>query len=120
MPQYRITIYTGNADYAGTNANVFITIYGDVTNSGEKHLDNDDDNFEQGKTDIFTLELPQLGNLTSVRIRHDDTGFASGWFLDKIIVRNEESGKEWLFPCNNWLASDEGDLKTERVLYPAA
>ncbi len=113
MTHYRITTYTGSQGFAGTDANVYITLYGDVTNSGEKLLDNSDNNFEQGKTDIFVLELPQLGGLTSVRVRRDDAGVAEDWFLEKIIVRNDESEKEWVFNCNNWLDANN----KERVLY---
>ena len=33
-----------------------------------------------------------------------------------MIVESLTDGRRWLFECNNWLASDEGDGKIERNL----
>ncbi|WP_268893775.1 PLAT/LH2 domain-containing protein [Streptomyces apricus] len=57
-----------------------------------------------------------LGGLQKIRIRHDDTGRRPGWFLERIIIRNEETDQEWSFPCSLWLASDESDEQTDRIL----
>src|SRR6185503_5880992 len=98
---YRLTVETGTADPtvgtfggAGTEANVFITLYGTGGNSGERLLDNAQDNFERGKTDLFSLDMRDIGQITKVRIRHDNTGLAPGWFLNEILVHNEDTGQE--------------------------
>jgi hypothetical protein len=44
-----------------------------------------------------------LGELTKLRVRHDGSGFGSGWFLDNIVVADEKGGKEWVFNCGRWL-----------------
>jgi hypothetical protein len=36
--KYTVDVYTGDKFMGGTNANVFITIYGDKGDSGEKKL----------------------------------------------------------------------------------
>lgn len=46
---YIVTIQTGNLRGAGTDANVYITLYGSEGSSGEKRLDNDPANFERGR-----------------------------------------------------------------------
>jgi hypothetical protein len=116
---YRIIVITGTADGAGTDANVYITLYGDNGSSGERQLDTERDNFERGQTDVFSPDMPDLGNLQRVRIRHDNSGSRPGWFLDRIIILNETTQQEWTFPCNRWLAVDEDDGQIDRILQAA-
>lgn len=73
---------------AGTDANVFMTAYGNQGDSGKNKLDNAQDNFERNKTDIFTFEWPELGELSKIRIGHDNKGFGASWFLDKVTITN--------------------------------
>lgn len=49
MKQYKVTVYTGNKRGAGTDADVFIILYGDLGKSGVILLDNKKNNFEAGK-----------------------------------------------------------------------
>ncbi|MEN3186556.1 MAG: PLAT/LH2 domain-containing protein [Atribacterota bacterium] len=48
-------------------------------------LDNPDRNdFERGRTDEFLLspqEVPDLGVITRVYLRHDNSGIRPGWFV---------------------------------------
>ena len=46
----------------------------------EKRLDNARNNFERGKTDVFPLEVPNLGELKRLVIRHDNTGPSPAWY----------------------------------------
>jgi PLAT/LH2 domain len=119
MPTYRTTVYTGNLSpgaFAGTDSNVYVTLYGTAGSSDELVLDNAGNNFEQAAVDLFSLNLGELGDLQRVRVRHDNTGFGPGWFLDRIQIRNETTDQEWTFPCNRWLARDEDDGEIERML----
>ncbi len=122
---YRITVFTGSKSNAGTNASLYITLFGDEKNSGETKIDNEDDNLEKGQTDVYRIPtdayhipMEDVGNLKSIRIRHDNKGASSGWFLNKIIIDNESTGQQWTFGCNCWLATDEGDGKIDRTLMP--
>lgn len=118
MPTYRVTVHTGNlgvGGFAGTDANVYITLYG-ADSSDELMLDNAENNFESGKVDVFALHLKELGDLKQIRIRHDNKNPLAGWFLDRVHIRNEGTDKEWTFPCNRWLARDEDDGEIERML----
>merc|ERR1712226_127966 len=56
------------------------------------------------------------GDLESVKVWHDGSGFGADWFLDKIVVTHE--GEETVFVCNKWLSDSKDDQKTERILYP--
>ena len=65
---YTVTTYTGDIRYAGTDANVHITLFGDKGDSGQKTLDTRKNNFERGKKDTFSVECPHLGKLKKIRI----------------------------------------------------
>ncbi len=116
---YRITVVTGPVEHAGTDANVYITLFGTNGNSGERLLDNADDNFERGHTDVFSIEMRDIGEIRRVRIRHDGSGNKPGWFLDRVTVHNEDTDHEWAFPCGRWLAYDVDDGQIDRILDPA-
>ena len=77
--------------------------------------------FESGQADAFVVELKNVGKLEKLRIGHDDSGFKSGWHLEKVVVRtmiSEAESEETEFVANRWLASDEGnvhkDIKNKR------
>jgi len=116
LSKYTVSIKTGSIRGAGTDANVFIILYGQGTDSGKRILDGPGNLFENGKTDIFGFECVELGELTKIRIGHDGTGFGSDWFLEEVIIKNQSNGNEWKFPCNQWFALKRGDFKIERDL----
>ena len=47
--KYKVSVYTGNKSGAGTDANVYITLFGENGDSGEKIIDNNKNNFERGE-----------------------------------------------------------------------
>jgi hypothetical protein len=122
MPTYRIDVYTGQArpgEAAATDANVFVTLYGSRASSAELpvgHGGNGNGRFGLTGVDAVTVQLPDLGVVSRVHVRHDNTGVAPGWFLDRLVVRDEARGVEWTFPCQRWLARHEDDGEIERVL----
>ncbi|KAL8614281.1 hypothetical protein ACOMHN_007619 [Nucella lapillus] len=84
--KYKVSVFTGNKRGAGSDANVYITMFGEFGDSGEKKLSSRKNNFERGKMDEFLLECPKLGRLERIRVGHDNSGFGPGWFLDKNTV----------------------------------
>ncbi|MFI5520543.1 PLAT/LH2 domain-containing protein [Streptomyces platensis] len=104
--QYRVAVYTGKREDAGTDANVYLTIYGTRGSVGHK-LDNSEDNFERGKTDRFTLGLRDVGRVTSITISHNNKGDKPGWYLKKVTIGGNAN-----FPAYRWLAKDEDDNRT--------
>ena len=68
---YRVTVKTGDVKMAGTDANVFLTIIGDKANTGKQKLANSETNgdpFEQGCTDIFVIESPDIGKVRYISV----------------------------------------------------
>ena len=63
---------------AGTNANVFVVLFGEHGDSGEIRLRDSETNrdpFETGRTDVFTAaNVLDLGRLVKLRVWHDNKG----------------------------------------------
>ncbi|XP_013416715.1 lipoxygenase homology domain-containing protein 1 isoform X2 [Lingula anatina] len=114
--KYRITVFTADRRGAGTDANVYMTLFGESGDTGERKLDNSNNNFERGQKDEFLIESPNLGPLKRLRVGHDNKGFSAGWYLDKIIVDDLDQSKVYEFPCDRWLAKDEDDGQISREL----
>ncbi|CAF4182729.1 unnamed protein product, partial [Rotaria sordida] len=116
--KYKVTVYTGNKSGAGTDADVFITLYGNLGETDAIQLDNKDNNFETGKKDEFTIECPAVGVINKILIAHNNKGLGPGWFLDRILIEDVNTHHMYEFPCNRWLAKDEDDKQIARLLFP--
>lgn len=117
MPTYRIQVHTGSLSpgaLKSSDANIYLTLFGTGASTDELILD--PSNAEGSENGGFSLPLGELGDVQRLRVRYDDTGLSPAWFLDRITVRNEESGAEWTFPCNRWLARHMDDGEIERTL----
>lgn len=55
-------------------------MYGANGNSGVQKLESGNTNFRRGQTDVFGVETSDLGELTKIRISHDNKGFTPGWY----------------------------------------
>ncbi|TMS08684.1 Lipoxygenase homology domain-containing protein 1 [Larimichthys crocea] len=83
--KYIVTVYTPDVKGCGTDADVFLNIFGEYGDSAERRLDSDKDNFERNSADKFTVTIEDIGN------------------------------KEmYEFPVNRWLSMDESDGKIQR------
>ncbi|KAJ0019698.1 hypothetical protein NQD34_007267 [Periophthalmus magnuspinnatus] len=117
MPKYNkyiVTVLTADVKGSGTDADVFINIFGEFGDTGERRLDNEKDNFEQATEDKFTVEAPNLGKIRKITIGHNNKGSSAGWFVDKVIVDDLGNKMVYEFPINRWFAIDEDDGKIQR------
>ncbi|KAL2100047.1 hypothetical protein ACEWY4_004441 [Coilia grayii] len=117
---YQVYVYTRNLWGAGTDAKVFLNIYGEYGDTGERHLWKSDhiNKFESGQVDEFVVKAIDLGTLTKLRIRHDNSGLSPSWFLDQIIIFDVNEETTYHFPCQRWLAVGEDDGQLMRELVP--
>ncbi|KAF6729132.1 Lipoxygenase homology domain-containing protein 1 [Oryzias melastigma] len=112
LNKYIVSVFTADMKGSGTDADVFLNIFGEHGDTGERRLDSGKDNFERGSEDKFTIEAPNLGRLKKITIGHNNRGSSAGWFLDKA---NDMGNKEvYEFPVNRWFAMDEDDGKIQR------
>ncbi|KAM3842453.1 LOW QUALITY PROTEIN: lipoxygenase homology domain-containing protein 1 [Diretmus argenteus] len=121
--KYRVTICTGNVSGSGTDASVFLNVIGDLGDTGERLMfmsKNNVNKFEKGNHDEFLIESVVLGQVRRVRVGHDGRGGGCGWFLDKVMVREEGQPEAAAieFPCYRWLDRNEDDGQIVRELVP--
>ncbi|KAI9527480.1 Lipoxygenase y domain-containing protein 1 [Dissostichus eleginoides] len=128
LNKYIVSVFTADMKGSGTDADVFLNIFGETGDTGERRLDSDKDNFERGSEDKFTIEAPNLGRLRKITIGHNNRGSSAGWFLDKarsihtclhnlyrLVSIDDMGNKEvYEFPVNRWFAMDECDGKIQR------
>lgn len=50
-----------------------------------------------------------LGTLTHLRIWHDNTGDNPSWYLSRLQIMDVQTGEQFFFVVDNWLAVEEGD-----------
>ena len=83
MP-YEVKVFTGDKTGAGTDANVFLTIFGINGDSGERELRKSDNanKFERNQVDTFKVSAIELGELQKIKIGHDNSapGSLELWF----------------------------------------
>ena len=95
----------------GTTANVAIIINGSQETSGEILLTDPFSRrkyFSRGNVNNFTLTVPSsLGKLTDIRIWHDNTGTSPAWFLQQVVMTDQQTDEKWYFFANQWLSLDE-------------
>lgn len=124
---YKITVKTSDVSGAGTDANVFVLLFGENGDSGELELRKSETNtnkFERGRTDIFKFNgILSLGEITKLRVWHDNSGNLFGnanWHLDSVIVEDLSSRKSYYFECKKWLSKSKDDKQLVRELTPTS
>jgi hypothetical protein len=116
---YKVRIRTGEESGAGTNANVFIQVTGDLGRIERQILDKPNYNdFETGDEDDYWLYAEKsIGIPEEVYIGHDNSGSDAGWYLDWVKITDPITGKEYNFDCHRWLARDENDKEIKCTLF---
>ena len=107
---YALSVKTGTESLAGTDSNVFIQLFGTQGHTDSILLPaRDIFAFEEGSVDRFILEVPDVGELTRCCIGQDASA-DSGWFVEWVLVKDDETNHEWLFTFNQWLGMEESGM----------
>ena len=100
-------------------------IYGSEGSSGIVRLNLDEPGvnnflFTRGNTDVFVLKFSQsLGTIQALRIGHDNSGESPSWFLEEIVVIDEQVNHAWAFTSSQWPALEREDGRIERIIEQA-
>ncbi|KAI1889908.1 hypothetical protein AGOR_G00167760 [Albula goreensis] len=118
---YWLNVQTGHRRGAGTTAQVEFTLVGTEGQSNCRHLtDPDKPLFERGGVDMFLMATPfSLGELESIKLRHDDSGKSPGWYLSKVMIQDMQTRQYWHFLCSTWLSSSKGDGMIKKTFHSA-
>ncbi|XP_058971580.2 lipoxygenase homology domain-containing protein 1 isoform X1 [Pocillopora verrucosa] len=99
------------------NTKLYMVLYGDKGESGKIYLLPDGSKFEPDKFYKVSVNIKDIGNVQKVHIGHDSKGRNKGLFVEEIEVTAPDAPKV-IFPCRCWLAENEDDGKTARVIEP--
>ncbi|XP_075440426.1 oxygen-regulated protein 1 isoform X2 [Ascaphus truei] len=114
---WKITVVTGNFHKAGTDATVFLYVYGERTDSGAIILGSGKHQlFNVNSADTFQINVKHLGQPYKLRIGHDNTGEEPDWYLEEVRLQNISSDEEFYLPVNRWLGEERDDGDTWREL----
>ncbi|XP_035665950.1 polycystic kidney disease protein 1-like 2 [Branchiostoma floridae] len=115
---YKMTVYTSHGRGSGTKSNVAFSLFGDKGSTCVRVFKQGPETFQAGGVDIFLMAVEEsLGDLHRLQIWHDNQGGDDrAWKLDKVIVRDLQSGDTNSFLCNHWLSLDRGDGRINRIL----
>jgi lipoxygenase homology domain-containing protein 1 len=112
---YAVSIFTGDEFGAGTDGDVFMTLFGDSATSDEIPLEasmTHKDKFERGHEDKFIISTPKpLGSNMKCKIRFKPPTIGSNtWLLDRVNVSLQKSPDSysgelsWEFPFCRWFS----------------
>ncbi|XP_068093489.1 oxygen-regulated protein 1 isoform X2 [Hyperolius riggenbachi] len=116
---YFVYVKTGDFPASGTDAEVYITIFGDNGDSCKRLLRHSSvpKIFMKGKVNLFKVKALDLGMLTKVHIEHNAAGYGAGWYLDQITIQaSDKADIKYLFPCQRWLDSAINGKQTDCTL----
>ncbi|KAL5111456.1 Lipoxygenase homology domain-containing protein 1 [Taenia crassiceps] len=116
---YRVSIETGDDENAGTTANAYITLYGNLkgATSGSQRLQRiSNQTFAREKVDVFFISCAKLGEVNRIQIEHDNAGPSPEWFVKSVTVKDTSSGDTWVFPCYAWLSLTRGSKSLRKEL----
>ena len=118
---YKVKVVTSDVQWAGTDSNVFVCMFGIEGDSGSKKLVSKKrfvDLFERGSVDEFEVVADtDLGPLQTVRVSTDGKGMGAGWHCGSVTVIQPD-GATVYFPCDQWFDEHQGDGQIERELVP--
>ena len=105
MARYRYEIKTADVMYAGTDANVFMSLSGDKATLKETELNDPDSNndWEKGQINHGTIETTDLGWIKTGTLKHDGSGGGPDWTVEYVKITNDDDGREWLAGVNTEL-----------------
>lgn len=120
--EYTIKIFTGDVAYGGTDANVSMVVKGTRGETDEIKLNEliARNAFEAGQIDYVKIANPNLGKINKIKIWHDEKWPGDGWFLNKVLIKNDSTGTEAEFPYYSWLdkSADPSSVKIELTRIP--
>ncbi len=60
------------------------------------------------------MEIEDIAPLTKLRIGHNGKGSRPEWYLDKVELRNMDTGDLNVFKAGSWFSAKKGDGKIVR------
>jgi hypothetical protein len=110
---YTILIHTGDDVMGGTDAPIFLQLFGTTGQTDEIYLPaRDIFSFEAGSTDKYILEVPDVGELTRCCLRLEASEPSVCWLVKDVQIADDETSRVWTFVFNCWLGQQKAGTLT--------
>ncbi|BHF60794.1 Lipoxygenase y domain-containing protein 1 [Sparganum proliferum] len=101
---YTVRLKTKSSLRGGTNADLFLTLVGEKSESGEFYLQRSNSQrkiITNDAEEVFSVFARNLGRLKSIRLRQENDGTESTWDIEEVNVCEETLGfpQEYCFCC---------------------
>ncbi|XP_063584721.1 polycystin-1-like protein 2 [Penaeus indicus] len=118
---YNIMVHTGAFPSSGTESKVQFLLVGDWNETEVRTLNEGTERplLTRGASDHFVMATDRpLGPLQYLRIWHDNAGKGkkASWYFAYMVVKDIQTGEEFQFINNQWLAVEEGDGQIDRLI----
>lgn len=118
--KYKLTFNTGTQSGSGTDADVSVILFGTKSNS-EKNILNSQtisNAFEKGSRNSFVISANDLGEITKIKIWHNNKWIGADWFLENLLVENISAKQKLYFPVNRWIKKNQRiEIKPTKYTY---
>ncbi len=112
--KYNVAVRTSNNHKdAGTNAGVYIQLFGNTGKSTpiQRIDDKSVNDFEKDSLGQYTVYADEnLGEVNKIKLEHDNTKDGPGWKIDEIVVNNL-----YTFSIDAWLKSDNRNEHPSKI-----
>jgi hypothetical protein len=110
MPTYKWKIQTSDTPGAGTDARVYLTLFGTKKDAEvrNKYLADTDsiNDWERGDLNTGSFVAPELGRVVLGFLQHDGGGAGSDWTVDYVSIEDER-GNVWVANVNDTLRRNQ-------------
>lgn len=104
---YHLNIYVPKKDYAGTDAEVDVCLYGDKPGASTGFIrlkDNPGDDLEQGTKNEYEISTTvDIGKITDIGVRHDNSGEYAELYISKIEIKDKTNGRNYTCNFERWV-----------------
>ena len=88
---WQVSVYTGTLTNAGSDAIVYLTIFGNKTSTvsvktNEMKLENGFNNYKLGTVDVFQIETIKLVKPNKIIVVTDKNGANFDWYFSRVSI----------------------------------
>ncbi len=111
---YEVSFTTGNKPGSGTDADIYLTLYGKKGQEGEIRINPffPGHPFQAGKTDAMKMALQDIGEITKITVRSDANRVGADWFLRYVTVKGPADGGN-TFDFESWFKDKIPQTRTK-------
>lgn len=112
---YSLTVITGSELLSDNISSISLILQGEKGKLDKQVLTGLNRNhkpFQRGAVDEFLIEGQDIGNFQTCTVSID----GKSWFLDKLLIKNNSTQENYVFPCGQWFGKTKQNNPMERTL----